>query len=41
MPVLVRLTLVVGLALGLTACDKCGNWFGQGRPAACQSETPK
>jgi hypothetical protein len=41
MRVLVRLILVSGLAFGLSGCDKCGNWFGQNRPAACQGETPK
>ena len=36
-----RLTLAVLLALSVSACDKCGNWFGQGKPNACTSETPK
>lgn len=38
---LVRFAVVAGLAMSLSACDKCGNWFGQSRPAACQSETPR
>ncbi|WP_269902913.1 hypothetical protein [Xanthobacter dioxanivorans] len=41
MRAVIRLVAVAALALGLSGCDKCGNWFGQGRPGACQSTTPK
>ncbi|MGR7995339.1 MULTISPECIES: hypothetical protein [unclassified Xanthobacter] len=38
---LVRLMVVAGFAMSLSACDKCGNWFGQSRPGACQTQTPR
>jgi len=41
MRILVRLSLVAGLALALAGCDKCGDWFGQGKPKACQTTTPR
>ncbi|MFG1378689.1 hypothetical protein [Xanthobacter autotrophicus] len=41
MRAVIRLAVVAALALGLSGCDKCGNWFGQGKPNACQSGTPK
>lgn len=33
----IRIALVVALGLSVSACDKCGNWFGQ-KPGACGVE---
>lgn len=41
MRVAIRLAAVAALAIAVSGCDKCGNWFGQGRPGACQSATPR
>lgn len=41
MRVLLRLAAVCVMALSVSACDKCGNWFGQAKPNACQSTTPR
>ena len=41
MRVVIRLAAVAALALTVSGCDKCGNWFGQGKPGACQTTTPK
>lgn len=37
MRMLLRLAVVGLLGLGLSGCDKCGDWFGQGKPGACRS----
>lgn len=42
MRAVIRLAAVAVLAIGLSGCDKCGHWFGQGgKPGACQSATPR
>lgn len=40
MRLLLRLAAVGGLAFSLAACDKCGDWFSQGKPGACRTSTP-
>jgi len=40
MRLLLRLVVLGGLAVSLAACDKCGDWFGQGKPGACRTSTP-
>ncbi|GLI21589.1 hypothetical protein GGQ86_001777 [Xanthobacter flavus] len=45
MRVAIRIAAVAALAIAVSGCDKCGNWFGQGtpvgKPGACQSSTPR
>lgn len=41
MRAMVRIAVVAVLALGLSGCDKCGNWFGQATPKSCSSDTPR
>ena len=36
-----RLAVIAALALGLSGCDKCGNWFGQSTPRSCSSDMPR
>lgn len=35
---LIRVTLVVAMGLGVSACDKCGNWFKYDAPKACGTQ---
>lgn len=35
---LIRIALVVAMGLGVSACDKCGNWFKYDAPKSCGTQ---
>ncbi len=37
MRLMLRLAVLGLVGLSLTACDKCGDFLGQGKPGACRN----